>query len=267
MKREENHFVKIYNKYQKALKKLSRIRVKNVEGRLIIDRSRNCIEYYHVLRDPNTNKVKRLYINKSKVSLIKKLAQQSYNDKASRLIIRRLRQLKPLITEYKVNELEDLYDKLPEERQVQITPVTPSYSQLISIWLSTPFLSNPYHQEHLKFTTKNGEKVRSKIEKILADKFFDMGIKYKYECPIHLNDKNTFYPDFTFLHPRSHKEIYWEHFGMMNDIEYANKTFKKIEIYAQNGIKTGDNLILTFETLSYSPDDKYIERLIRDNLL
>lgn len=42
--------------------------------------------------------------------------------------------------------------------------------------MENPFVGKFFDPKDKFFITKKGEKVRSKSEKILADKFFDMGI-------------------------------------------------------------------------------------------
>ncbi|WP_200277183.1 hypothetical protein, partial [Rhodovulum adriaticum] len=112
-----------------------------------------------------------------------------------------------------------------------------------------------------------GERVRSKSEKILADIFYSKGIDYKYECPVNLSNSVRIYPDFTFLHPTSKKEIYWEHHGMMDDPAYSEETIRKIRTYEKNGIFVGKNLIITFETRSQTLDGEWVEKLIKEHLL
>ena len=48
------------------------------------------------------------------------------------------------------------------------------------------------------------------------------------------------------------KELYWEHMGMMDNGEYAEKAVRKISAYYQNGIYPGEALILTFENFLLS---------------
>lgn len=74
------------------------------------------------------------------------------------------------------------------------------------------------------------------------------GIEYKYECPIYLKGMGTIYPDFTFLSRKTEKEIYWEHCGMMDSPEYARNMVRKIDVYENKGIFSGERLILTYET-------------------
>lgn len=74
------------------------------------------------------------------------------------------------------------------------------------------------------------------------------GVPYRYEFPIHLNGIGKVYPDFTVLNKRERKEMHWEHLGMMDDPDYAEKAVRKIEMYQNNGFFPGDKLILTYET-------------------
>lgn len=267
MVKKDNFFMELYRDYSLAFKKLSKLQVANIEGRLAIDKTGKRPEYYQVTTNPMTKKINKRYINSSEYSLAKALAQKSYNSKVYKLLKKRIRQLKSLLIDYKEDELQALYESLPEERRKLIRPVTSSWQQVLSDWLSKPYTPNPYKTEFLRFTTKRGEKVRSKIEKILADKFFDLDIEYKYECPIYLRDNITYYPDFTFLHPKTHREIYWEHMGIMDNPNYVLDAFKKIENYAKNNITPSNNLILTFETSTYTPDDSYLNTLIQEYLL
>lgn len=70
----------------------------------------------------------------------------------------------------------------------------------------------------------------------------------KYEFPLKLKGYGIVYPDFTLLDVKHRREIYWEHFGMMDNPEYAYKAVLKLETYMKNGFYPGKNLLLTFET-------------------
>lgn len=114
--------------------------------------------------------------------------------------------------------------------------------------METPFKSRGFSDNLPVLLTNKGIRVRSKSEKILADYFDSLGLVYKYECPLYLNNFGNIYPDFTFLSRKTRREIYWEHEGMMDNPEYARTAIQKIETYEKNGIFPGENLILTFET-------------------
>ena len=67
------------------------------------------------------------------------------------------------------------------------------------------------------------------------------------------------YPDFTLLDIAHHRIVYHEHLGMMEDAEYRKAALSKLKEYAQSGIFTGKNLILTSET-TYAPFDPELFR-------
>ena len=54
-------------------------------------------------------------------------------------------------------------------------------------------------------------------------------------------------PDFKILNVRTKKEYYLEHFGMMDDYEYAKNAIKKIECFQKNEIYPGEKLLITLE--------------------
>jgi hypothetical protein len=110
--------------------------------------------------------------------------------------------------------------------------------------------------------TDRGERVRSKSELIIANLLSKEGIPYKYECPLRLKGFGTVHPDFTALRRKARKEIYWEHLGMMDDPEYAEKAVRKISAYGANGFFPGDRLILTAETKSTPLNVRLIRDLI-----
>ncbi len=74
------------------------------------------------------------------------------------------------------------------------------------------------------------------------------------------------YPDFTILDVSNRKEIYLEHFGMMEYPEYCEKALLKIQTYARNGITLGKNLLITFETSQNPFDITYLEQILKEML-
>lgn len=54
---------------------------------------------------------------------------------------------------------------------------------------------------------------------------------------------------------RTREELYLEHLGMMDDAEYRNSAFNRINYYEKNSIFVGERLILSFET-GVMPDQR-----------
>lgn len=114
-------------------------------------------------------------------------------------------------------------------------------------WIEKEDNQNPYHPEQRIHETKRGVPVRSKSEMLISDILFDNNIRYKNETELRLEGR-SFYPDFEIFHNKTHRIIWWEHLGKLDDPRYVYRNMEKIIVYGRNGIVLGDNLILTFET-------------------
>ena len=182
------------------------------------------------------------------MELVRALAQKTYNEKILRYTEKTSKQIGRLLENYEDDKVEKIYKSENTKRQKLITPIEATYEQIIEQWLEAPFKGKGFSDSMPVILTNKGIRVRSKSEKILADYFDSLGLVYKYECPIYLNDFGNIYPDFTFLSRKTGREIYWEHEGMMDNSEYARAAIQKIGTYEKNGIFPGENLILTFET-------------------
>ena len=102
---------------------------------------------------------------------------------------------------------------------------------------------------------------------MIANELFRADIPYRYEYPVYIKRWGTIYPDFMVLALAKKKEVYWEHFGRMDDPEYAEKAVQKIEAYAENGYVIGDNLIVTFETRQSVFTTRKVQMIIEQYLL
>ncbi len=133
-------------------------------------------------------------------------------------------------------------------------------------WIMEPFHPNELYPEHLIHETKSNILVRSKSEVLIADALYENNIPFKYECPLVLNG-GIYYPDFTCMNPFKKKIFYWEHFGMLDDLNYAGKTIAKESLYINNGIIPSIQLITTYETKEYPLVRKAVQRNIDSFLL
>ncbi|MCR5083273.1 MAG: hypothetical protein K6B15_07365 [Parasporobacterium sp.] len=251
---------------EKRLKKIKQVvdkRLANVpEGNLRITSSGKHVQYMQCKEKNGKYHKQGEYIKKEDLSLVRALAQKTYDQKVKRLVDRRLRQIQIINKDYNDNEIEMIFTNMNISRQEFVDPVEKTWEQKLDDWKSQPYIGKEFKEGTPEIYTKKGERVRSKSEKLIADTLFDMGIEYKYECPLYLKGYGTVYPDFTILSPKTGKEIYWEHDGRMDDIKYAQKAVKKINSYTLNGIIPGDRLILTFETSNVVLDDRVIKKMI-----
>ncbi len=263
--------------YQQQLKQLDFIIEKTTKylatappGSLHVQRSHNTIQYMWRNTTPTINEQ---YIKRSEILLAQQLAQKDYAKKLLTFAEKKRRELLVLNQQYNWDEIAQFHKQLSPERQALITPFILSDSEYSILWLQknnhlaaanpNKYLLDPDNGFH----TENHELVRSKSEKILADKFFMMDIPYIYEKPLSLSNKQKFYPDFTLLNKRTRQEFYWEHLGLMDDPVYCENALKKISTYQNNGFFLGKNLLITYEGYSLHLDIKSVESLIAEFLL
>ena len=126
---------------------------------------------------------------------------------------------------------------------------------------SSSLLKNPHHPEYATLKSPSGHLVRSKSELLIDMALFQHQLPFRYECQLLLSGI-AFYPDFTIRHPKSGKIFYWEHFGMMNNLNYSKKTFEKLQIYNNHNILPDFNLITTYETTNHPLNLDVIENKI-----
>ncbi len=252
---EQKYLEKIINKAKEGLDTVP-------EGHLRISRDKNKPRYYQCIDDS-----KGSYIPRADTELPRLLAQKSYNEAVIKKGEAKLKQIKKIIRNYLDDEIEKIYTSMNKERQLLVTPIEPTWEQLLTKWYKEEYQGKEFREGTPLILTEKGERVRSKSEKILADYFYRKNILYKYEKPLYLKGYGTVYPDFTFLSKKTYQEIYWEHEGMMDKPDYARSAVRKIESYQINHIYPGERLLMTFETEQDILNSKIIENLTEKYLL
>ncbi len=252
-------FNRIIDQLQERMKKYPK-------GSLRVAQNKDGNAYYHCYDAIEDGKCKRnaVYIRKQDMSLAKALAQKSYDKKVLRWAAQCHEHLNALLEIYQDHALDKFYEEMSEARKQLVTPIEESRQGMLARWNQMQYEGKGFAEDAPQIFTEKGERVRSKSEKILADKFLMKGIPYKYECPLKLNGYGTIYPDFTLLNVHSGALYYWEHFGMMDNAEYVEKAMKKIETYAQNGVFAGKQLLLTFETKKNGLNIHTVEALLQE---
>lgn len=203
----------------------------------------NFFQYYQRNNQEKTEK----YIRKSNFKLIAALAQKKYDTKFISAAEAEVRQLNHFLDSY-CDKIPYIYSSFNKELKGVIKPSDMNDDDYIEYWMSLPYTPKKISDDSPIFITDKGEQVRSKSEIMIANTLNKMGIPYKYECPIVLADGSVRYPDFTILIVESRKEMFYEHFGMMDDVNYQNNCFKKIRDYEASGYYPGIHYFMTFES-------------------
>ena len=129
--------------------------------------------------------------------------------------------------------------------------------------MEVEYKGKPFEDDENIILTERGERVRSKSEKIIADKLYSLGIPYRYEYPLVLSNGVKIYPDFTILRMPMREEVYLEHFGMLDNQEYSETALFKLSTYEKNEIYLGVNLFITYETGKKSLNTQGLDGLLR----
>ena len=223
-------------------------RLQNVpNGRLRVSNKKTHREYYYI-ENENNRKENGRYIKSKEIDLARKIAQRDYDSALVRCLSERKNSIEKFLKKYTHNSVNTVYDSTNVYRKELLETIYISDEEYIRQWEMVQYEGKAIYEDMQYFTTEKGEKVRSKSEKIIADKLYMMGIPYRYEYPLILNDNIMVYPDFTILKMPERKEVYLEHFGMMDDINYVDTALFKMNSYEKNGIYLGVNLFITYET-------------------
>ena len=213
------------------------------------------------------------YISKKKMDEIKALAQRDYDQKLLSLYLNKKRQIDRFLEgqldaagEERLDDRE-IYSSLSRDRKDLIQPLEVDDETYIRLWESVTYQGKDFGENVPELFSEKGERVRSKSEKLIADKLYMMGVPYRYEYPLQSEIGRNIYPDFTLLNVSNRKEYIWEHFGMMDNAEYCQKAIKKLNQYIRMGIYPGERLLVTYETSQMPIDMLVVKTMVEKYFL
>lgn len=208
-----------------------------------------------------------IYISAKNEELAYKIAQRDYDEKLRNKSVEELKNIQRLRKQYTPDNLQNVYESMNDYRKEMVKPRIISDEMLVEKWNEMEYERKSFNEDAMEIYAERGERVRSKTEKIIADKLYMLGIPYKYECPIILKGLGKIFPDFTVLSVRKRRKYIWEHFGVMDNQEYIVKALNKIDVYEKNGYFPGHNLIISHETSANPINTKIIDELIKTYIL
>lgn len=250
---------------EKMIRNAERSAKNQQSGTLRITTIKGKPRYYHNYTDEKGHKHSDYLSFDKNAELIRILAQGSYDTVFLKIAYKQLRAVKRALKSINEDVLSNVFSQLPDERKKLIIPHAPDETVFVRDWESDLYLPGNFSEKTPEIYTEKGERVRSKSEKIIADKYNILGIPYKYEKPLVLFDQShpiTVRPDFTVLNKRTLQQRYHEHFGKMDDPKYVSGAINKIRLYEKNGIFVVDQLFLTMEASGQPLDMKTFELLI-----
>lgn len=259
------------------------------EGSIFFRESHGKMRPYHQKYQNNetsNGKVRmQRYLSKKDQVLIAQLKRKRYISKMLPLMQKNL----VLLTEYldhaqwMLQKKSEIEDKLfPEQKNVNAdimkahlkkSPFEKKEAEsdpVIASWLkeneNRSDKAETRHKENLIHTLSDGMQVRSKSEAAIIGMLQMRRVPFSYEVPLELSGQ-VFFPDFTIMRRRDHKVFYWEHFGMVYDIDYRKRMKTKLEIYEKNGIVPWDNLLISYDDVDGAIDLQVIGHMIDGHLI
>ena len=214
---------------------------------------------YFLVRRWNENNGSYIKNDDRKTAVI--LAQIEYDEKLIKVLNKSIADLKEFKEYFRENPFEAALNRMiPGKRELVKIPYT-SDDDFIINWKNQEYDGLDFKEGFPEYYTRNGLRVRSKSEVIIADILDEMHVPFLYEKPLQLNT-GIVHPDFTLLNISERKEVYWEHFGMMDDVEYRQNAFQKIKNYESNGLFQYDSVIWTFESGRNPINTRDIRRMV-----
>ena len=229
-------------------------------GGVVIRKHKKGVQFYHLM-DPK--KKNGTYIPVSDRGRAHNLIRKGYLAKLAKEARIQLKIVEGFLARYRPDALTAVFEKEAPMRRAFLRPLVLPDAMYAETWQAEEYERKEFHEGTTVHYTQRNERVRSKSEAMIADALDRAGIPYRYECPLHLKNSLLIHPDFTILRMSDRKELYWEHLGMMDDMEYRNNAFQRIRDYEANGIFPGVQLIITIETYKMPLNKMVIERMIR----
>lgn len=215
---------------ERIVEKSNKRLIKAPKGRLRIRVWKGDVEYYYKeaceeskKEDNDTTKKNNngRYLKKCEIDLAKGIAQRDYDKVIIEKACERIKVIDEFLKKYNNTNLQEVYSNMNPYRRELIEEIIIPDEEYVKRWRAVEYKGKSFTEDTPEIITERGERVRSKSEKIIADKLYMLGVPYRYEYPLTLEGGIRMYPDFTILRMPEREEVYLEHFGMMDDIDYV----------------------------------------------
>lgn len=235
------YFEKMLTEMEETLEKVN-VDLKDCPSGSLMQHNRGGVPTFFHVYDENGSR-KRKGITRDK-ELIKKLIEKVYLKEKAKILKDDIQAFKKLLEKYKEPTFDNVFNGVPDRfKELGEELLKPQPSD----WSSEPYKQSDYKPEMRRFTTSRFLKVRSKSELLIAEKFYEHDIDFRYEQVIAFENME-FAPDFTIRRKSDGKIFYWEHWGRTFDPSYNKHNRWKMDQYEKMGIVPWDNLIITYDS-------------------
>ncbi len=224
--------------------------------------------YHYKRSESNPETFVQKFLSKEDGKLKQGIKRRHFIEKSLPLLYRNLDAIKDFLEMYNIFDPSDVVLSLPGVyADIDYSMYSFGGEDGCAMgWGDAEYEKNEQYKDGLVYGTVGGLMVRSKSEAIIAGLLEATNIPFRYEAALKLGE-NVYYPDFTIMRPRDNKILYWEHFGMMDDKEYALRAEYKLAVYRENCIFPWNQLITTYETAKAPLNAQDIQSVIKAVLL
>lgn len=230
------------------------------EGNFICSQNGNRYKWYQ------SDGHKKTYIPKKNRKLAEELAMKRYLSLLLEDLEKEKLAIEFYLRHYSLSSKAEQLLNNSSEYQKLLSPYFKPMSQELTEWMNELYERNTICPEHLVHKSISGNILRSKSEAMIDMLLYMHHIPFRYECALSLG-KTSIFPDFTIRHPKTSEFYYWEHFGMMDDMNYSGKAYSKLHLYNSHGIIPSIQLITTYETKEHPLTVEVIEKIIEHYFL
>lgn len=235
------------------------------EGEFMCTEQDGLKRYFQRLPATGNRKKERRYGIKRRPEVLSGLVRKEYVTKALHTIDKDIRALEFAAGRYRPSDENTLMESFAAKHP-ELTGSIYSPGVNEEEWKNAFGRIDEYFPDNLRQTAADGTRMRSKNEVYIASRLDHYGLTYRSDCPTGIPGLYRV-PDFTIIRKRDGRIIYWEHLGMMDDMEYRIDNKRKLEEYEKAGIVPWDNLIVTYDTIDGGLRADLVEAMIQSWLL
>lgn len=230
-----------------------------LDNRILSACSKNNHRYFSMYTKNNRD---RIYLGNQSHPIVKEILSNYFFSHITNNLENNISEMIKLKDNYKTIDPNCLRDEFPNAYKFD----DPLFFKIAGVvdenkWANEPYEKSEAHSEHLTHLASDGTLLRSKSEVVIANTLINHGLDFRYE------ETRTFAgitisPDFIIYSRKLHREIIWEHFGLISDPKYLNTFGNKMISYIEADYFPYINLIVTFDDKNGNIDSRLIEELV-----
>lgn len=211
---------------------------------------------------------KRNYLGTEKSATVKNIQAARYYKELLQVVERDIKLLESIEQNYIIPDHNTINNLLPKVYRNEVLPAilhtTPAATEWKRQKEAEKAMYEPYRPEDLIHTAKDGTKMRSLSETLIANYLLSLGITFVYELPLTSNGRRI-WPDFTILSPVDNKTvIIIEHQGAMDSEKYQAKFIRTILFYLSTELVPNKDVFFTFNHLDRHLDLRQLDYILHE---